>query len=72
MLQNKGRFQNHQFLSEKTIQQFLTQDTFKNGLGWMMDPSNSFMKNTPEGSFGHTGFTGTNGSIKSNKFLFDM
>jgi CubicO group peptidase (beta-lactamase class C family) len=59
MLQNKGRFQNHQFLSEKTIQQFLTQDTFKNGLGWMMDPSNSFMKNTPEGSFGHTGFTGT-------------
>jgi CubicO group peptidase (beta-lactamase class C family) len=24
-----------------------------------MDPSNSFMKNTPAGSFGHTGFTGT-------------
>jgi CubicO group peptidase (beta-lactamase class C family) len=25
----------------------------------MMDPGNSFMKNAPEGSFGHTGFTGT-------------
>ena len=25
----------------------------------MMDPANSFMKNAPEGSFGHTGFTGT-------------
>jgi CubicO group peptidase (beta-lactamase class C family) len=24
-----------------------------------MDPANSFMKNAPEGSFGHTGFTGT-------------
>ena len=25
----------------------------------MMDPGNSFMKNAPQGSFGHTGFTGT-------------
>ena len=25
----------------------------------MMNPDNSFMKNAPEGSFGHTGFTGT-------------
>ena len=32
---------------------------FNNGLGWMMDPENSFMKDAPEGSFGHTGFTGT-------------
>jgi CubicO group peptidase (beta-lactamase class C family) len=37
----------------------LTKDKFKNGLGWMMDPENSFMKDAPEGSFGHTGFTGT-------------
>lgn len=43
----------------ETIQLFLQQDTFKNGLGWMMDPANSFMKNAPAGSFGHTGFTGT-------------
>ncbi len=25
----------------------------------MMDPANSFMRNAPAGSFGHTGFTGT-------------
>ncbi|HET7000765.1 MAG TPA: serine hydrolase, partial [Puia sp.] len=42
-----------------TIASFLTKDKFNNGLGWMMDPESSFMKNAPEGSFGHTGFTGT-------------
>ena len=46
-------------VSQKTINLFITKDKFNNGLGWMMDPSNSFMKNAPEGSFGHTGFTGT-------------
>ena len=25
----------------------------------MMDPENSFMKNGPAGTYGHTGFTGT-------------
>ena len=59
MLLNKGRVGPKQFLSEKTIGTFLTRDKFNNGLGWMMDPSNSFMRNAPEGSFGHTGFTGT-------------
>ena len=28
-----------------------------------MDPDNSFMKNGPEGTFGHTGFTGTSISV---------
>jgi serine-type D-Ala-D-Ala carboxypeptidase len=46
-------------VSDKTIDLFLTKDKYGNGLGWMMDPTNSFMKNAPEGSFGHTGFTGT-------------
>lgn len=46
-------------ISKKTRDLFLTKDNFNNGLGWMMDPSNSFMKNAPAGSFGHTGFTGT-------------
>jgi serine-type D-Ala-D-Ala carboxypeptidase len=59
MLMNKGRAGSLQFISEKTIATFLAQDKFKNGLGWMMDPNNSFMKHAPEGSFGHTGFTGT-------------
>ncbi|HXB45350.1 MAG TPA: serine hydrolase, partial [Puia sp.] len=59
MLMNNGRVGSIQFISEKTIATFIIQDKFKNGLGWMMDPSNAFMKNAPEGSFGHTGFTGT-------------
>jgi CubicO group peptidase (beta-lactamase class C family) len=58
MLINKGKVGSKQMISARTIETFLTQDKFKNGLGWMMDPSNSFMKNAPEGSFGHTGFTG--------------
>jgi serine-type D-Ala-D-Ala carboxypeptidase len=59
MLINKGKVGSRQFISTKTIETFLAKDEFMNGLGWMMDPSNSFMRNAPEGSFGHTGFTGT-------------
>ena len=58
MLINNGIAGSKQFISA-TIESFLTMDEFRNGLGWMMDPANSFMKNAPEGSFGHTGFTGT-------------
>jgi serine-type D-Ala-D-Ala carboxypeptidase len=58
-LMNKGVVKGKSFISEKTIKEFLTKDAFGNGLGWMMDPSNSFMKDGPEGTFGHTGFTGT-------------
>jgi CubicO group peptidase (beta-lactamase class C family) len=59
MLMNKGMAGEKRFISDKTIELFLTMDSFKNGLGWMMDPANSFMKDAPSGSFGHTGFTGT-------------
>jgi CubicO group peptidase (beta-lactamase class C family) len=59
MLMNKGWAGSRQFISWKTVDDFLTKDSFNNGLGWMMDPGNSFLKNAPEGSFGHTGFTGT-------------
>lgn len=59
MLMNRGKVKGKQFISEKTIQLFLSQDDFKNGLGWMMDPGDSFMKDGPAGTFGHTGFTGT-------------
>ena len=59
MLINKGMVGSKQFISGKTIETFLTKDKFRNGLGWMMDPADSFMKNSPEGTFGHTGYTGT-------------
>jgi CubicO group peptidase (beta-lactamase class C family) len=59
MIINKGKVNGKQFISSETIKTFLTRDRFNNGLGWMMDPVNSFMKNGPDGTFGHTGFTGT-------------
>jgi CubicO group peptidase (beta-lactamase class C family) len=63
MLMNNGKAGRIQFVSEKTVRIFLTKDKFHNGPGWMMDPENSFMKNGPEGTFGHTGFTGTSISV---------
>lgn len=59
MLLNGGLVGQRRFISAAVIRTFLTPDRFKNGLGWMMDPANAFMKNGPAGSFGHTGFTGT-------------
>ena len=59
MLKNDGKVGNKQFISKETLALFLTKDAFKNGLGWMMDTEDSFMNNAPEGTFGHTGFTGT-------------
>lgn len=59
MLMNGGKTENGSFISESTIHQFLTQDQFNNGLGWVMDPKSAYLKNVPEGSYGHTGFTGT-------------
>jgi CubicO group peptidase (beta-lactamase class C family) len=59
MLMKKGMGPNGRFLSEKTVMVFLRPDSFRNGLGWMMDPGSDFMSDAPAGSFGHTGFTGT-------------
>lgn len=67
MLIDKGMAGSKRFLSEHTINTFLTKDEFNNGLGWMMDPENSFMRNAPEGSFGHTGFTGTSIAVIPEK-----
>jgi CubicO group peptidase (beta-lactamase class C family) len=59
MLMNKGKSGNRQFISSNVIDSFFVEDRFHNGLGWMMDSTNSFMKDGPPGTFGHTGFTGT-------------
>ncbi|HVM90177.1 MAG TPA: serine hydrolase domain-containing protein [Puia sp.] len=69
MLMNHGKAGSRQFISGKTIQRFLEQDKFKNGLGWMMDPANPVIKNGPEGSFGHTGFTGTSIAVIPSRKL---
>ncbi len=59
MLMNKGKVGNKQFISTRVIDSFFVKDKFNNGLGWMMDTTDSFIKGGPEGTFGHTGFTGT-------------
>ena len=59
MLKNNGKAGSKQFISQKTIHEFLTKDKYKNGLGWMMDTNDSVIKDGPPGTFGHTGFTGT-------------
>jgi CubicO group peptidase (beta-lactamase class C family) len=69
MLLNKGMTGQRLFISEATIRDFLTPDAFHNGLGWMMDPANAFMKNAPPGTFGHTGFTGTSISVVPDQHL---
>ena len=63
MLMNGGKVKGAPFLSERTVKLFLTPDNFKNGLGWMMDTNDSFLKGGPSGTFGHTGFTGTSIAI---------
>ena len=59
MLMNKGKWGKKQFISSAVIDSFFMEDRFHNGLGWMMDSTNSFMKDGSAGTFGHTGFTGT-------------
>ncbi|HUB62334.1 MAG TPA: serine hydrolase [Puia sp.] len=59
MLLDGGVAGGRRLVAGSTIASFLTPDRFHNGLGWMMDPGNAFMKNAPAGSYGHTGFTGT-------------
>ena len=59
MLLAKGKAGGRQFIDAAVIDSFLTPDVFHNGLGWMMDTSDSFIKDGPAGTFGHTGFTGT-------------
>jgi CubicO group peptidase (beta-lactamase class C family) len=69
VLKHKGKAEKKQFISESTFQLFLTKDQYKNGLDWMMEASNSFMKNAKEGTFGHTGFTGTSITVMPDSDL---
>jgi serine-type D-Ala-D-Ala carboxypeptidase len=59
ILLNNGQYNNHHLFTLDTIRLFLTSDRFGHGLGFMMEPGPLHSKDLPEGSFGHTGFTGT-------------
>ena len=60
LLLHKGKFEGRQIISSSVIDAFLTKDSYGNGLGWAMDPDVIYAKGAPSGTFGHTGFTGTN------------
>ena len=59
LLVNRGALQGEALISGATIDRFLTKDEFGHGLGWFMSANSLPAENLPEGSFGHTGFTGT-------------
>jgi CubicO group peptidase (beta-lactamase class C family) len=53
LLNNRGTYQGHRYLSAQVIDRFLTRDRYENYLGWMAP------RGLPAGSFAHNGFTGT-------------
>lgn len=60
LLLDDGTDEGRQVISSAVIDTFLTKDRYRNGLGWAMDKSFISAKGTPAGTYGHTGFTGTN------------
>jgi len=59
VLLNEGANSNTRPFSKSVVTDFLTVDTFGNGLGWAMSTDVLPVTVLPEGGFGHTGFTGT-------------
>jgi CubicO group peptidase (beta-lactamase class C family) len=59
LLLNKGSSMGKQIISKSVVETFLTKDSFGHGLGWAMSSDVLPANNWPEGTFGHTGFTGT-------------
>lgn len=65
-----GEFDGERIFSDRVIDEFMTEDNFGNGLGWAMDPVILNAANPPEGTVGHTGFTGTNFVLNREENLF--
>jgi serine-type D-Ala-D-Ala carboxypeptidase len=53
LLLSHGSARGHQYIQPAVVDRFLTRDQYQNFLGWMSP------NGLPEGSFSHTGFTGT-------------
>ena len=53
LLLRRGEYGGRRYLREETVDAFLSRDRYGHGLGWMLP------RELPEGSFAHTGFTGT-------------
>lgn len=54
VLLNRGSYAGHQYIRPEVIDRFFTVDRYGHYLGWQTAPG------LPEGTFMHTGFTGTN------------
>lgn len=59
LMLNNGSYKGKVFIKSNVVKKFVTKDRFKNGLGWDMDPNVIESHGAPEGTYGHTGFTGT-------------
>ena len=72
MLLNGGSYKGVRILSPLTIERMLTPTATGRGLGWDMDSSFSVNRGElfPQGSFGHTGWTGTSLWIDPSTKLF--
>ncbi len=53
LLNDRGTVQGREYIRGAVVDQFLTRDRYENYLGWQAP------RDLPEGSFSHTGFTGT-------------
>lgn len=53
LLNNRGNHRGRQYIRPAIVDLFLTRDKYQNYLGWQAP------RDLPEGSFSHTGFTGT-------------
>jgi CubicO group peptidase (beta-lactamase class C family) len=53
LVNQRGALGGRRFLRAETVDRFLTRDRYDHYLGWQMP------RDMPEGSFAHTGFTGT-------------
>ena len=60
LLVNKGLLNGKTYISSETVKTFLRKDEFDNGLGWSLNLKFIKAEGAPEGTFGHTGFTGCN------------
>lgn len=67
---NGGETNGNKIFSEETIREFTRKDSFENGLGWAMDERILNAESLPEGSLGHTGFTGANFVVSPKDNLF--
>ncbi len=59
LLISRGVYESRRYISEAVVDSFLTPGAFGNGLGWIMSDRLLGLDDAPDGTFGHTGFTGT-------------